>query len=140
LSGAIQPPSNAFADFQEKVLARLRSDIGSLMPEEALRELVRRAVEDSFFKERVTPPNNPWSNESRRPSWFVEEVTKVAKPAIEAESKRFVAENADVLKKALADFLTRESLLLMVMANLREATAKEIADLSERMRQVEQRG
>ena len=40
--------------FQQKLMDRIRDDIGELMPDEALSEIVGKAIEKSFFEERET--------------------------------------------------------------------------------------
>ncbi len=77
--------------FQEKLKERVRQDIAQLLPEDAIQELVKRAIEDGFFApiERSTP-NYPYSE--KVPSYFVQEVAKAAAPLIRKAVEDLVRE------------------------------------------------
>lgn len=51
-------------DFQERVAERIRGAIGDLMPDDVLRGLVERAVEESLFKQRPVMGKDRWGAET----------------------------------------------------------------------------
>jgi hypothetical protein len=120
MSGEVAVTGNAMQDFQTKLVERLRKDIGELLPEQVLEDLIKKAVTDEFFKTRIIEEG--WNRRREEPSWFVQAVTEAAKPMLEKQVKKFVKENEEVLQKALADFLTPQNLLLLAMQQMHENT------------------
>ena len=116
-------------EFQERVQKKLREDIGAMLPDEVLQALIKKAVEEEFFKERIS--RGTYGNETeRRPSWFVEAVAKAAKPMLQQHVEAWVEANKDVLKKALQEFMTKENLLLLAMAQMRSTVAADMSDIA----------
>jgi len=127
-------------EFYERLAAKLRDDIGGMLPDEVLNQLVAKAVEEEFFKPRTVRVGGHYSTVTEeRPSWFVEEVGKAAKPLVEAMVKDYVAEHTDEIKKAGAEFRSPQNLLPLTFAAMRTATYSDLADLANqivtRMRQ-----
>jgi hypothetical protein len=74
--------------FMERVKQKLRDDIGSLLPDEAVSDMVKKVVNDEFFAKRIVPKPNrgSYSNETiELPSHFTEMVTAAIKPIIERQ-------------------------------------------------------
>jgi hypothetical protein len=74
--------------FMERVKQKLRDDIGSLLPDEAVSDMVKKVVNDEFFAKRVVPKPDRGSYSSETielPSHFTEIVTAAIKPVIERQ-------------------------------------------------------
>ncbi len=109
------------ASFQNKVAKKLRKDIGDMLPDGALAELVQRAVEDQFFNERVVDRGG-FNGREIIPSWFVSEVAKIAEPVIKKHVEKYVADNEATIRKAVDQYLTDANLTLVAIAALQDAT------------------
>lgn len=106
------------AEFQERVMEKLREDIGAMLPPEVLTEMVRRAVEEQFFKPRIVD-TNPGSYSNRKvekPSWFVQTVTEVAEPLLKQMVTEYVEKNRGVIEQGIRAFLDDQKLLVTTMA------------------------
>lgn len=128
------PPRNPMAEFQERVLSELKTKIGEMLPDEALQELVKRAVEEQFFTPRkVINPNGMYSRPEfiEKPSWFVEEVAKSAEPVIKKLVEEYVEQNKMEIEKAVKQFLEAQNLLLLTFAALRMQMFPDIAACAE---------
>lgn len=92
--------------FMERVKAKLRDDIGSLLPDEAVQAMVEKVVNDEFFTKK-TVRNNPGSyhDHSTRevPSEFQRMVIDAAKPILERKALEIVAARVPELEKAISD-------------------------------------
>jgi hypothetical protein len=111
------PASTAGTEFEQKILERLRNDIRELLPEDALKKLVERAVDETFFKERRIE-GRYGGMERIDPGWFVTEVTKSAEPMIREAVEQFVADRRDVIQQAIDKFLTNEQLSIQIATRL----------------------
>lgn len=103
------------------IVDKIRDQFGSLLTEDQLREMVAKAVQDTFFAPRLTQPTSHWDKPVEKPSLFVEKVTELATPHIEKAAKEFVENNKTVLDKALSEFMTEHSLMLMALKQMQSA-------------------
>jgi len=135
--GTMPTTSDPMTNFRERIAEKLRADIGAMLPDDALIAMVRQAVENEFFKERTVDDGQYHTKTA--PSWFVTEVTKAAEPILREMLAHYIKENRPVIEKALADFLSHETLLLMTFGALREATQQDLMtfanDIINRMQQ-----
>lgn len=115
--------------FQERVLEKLKADIGSLLPEEAMKSLIDRAVDESFFKNRETK-DSYGKIVSSHPSWFVQEVAKIMKPKMEEAAKQFIEENREKLEEAFIKFSSDQNLLLLTMGAMQAQFSNNIYELA----------
>lgn len=107
------PSSDPMKDFQEKVSKKVREDIANLLPEEAIKALFDKAIDDIFFK--ATPElRNSYNNVTQKaePSWFHKALVESAKPLIEAEIKRRVDEFKPEIEAVVKEHLTQQQLIL----------------------------
>ena len=65
------------------IVDKIRDQFGSLLTEDQLREMVAKAVQDTFFAPRPAEPTSRWDRRPEKPSLFVEKVTELATPYIE---------------------------------------------------------
>ncbi len=125
----IAKPSDPMKEFRERVAAKLRDDIGAMLPDEALEEMVRVAVRDQFFKPIII--TDTYKRDEIKPSWFVTEVTKVAEPIIKKTIEQYVATHHEVIEKAVAEFLSDKHLAMLAFAALRDATHKDFFSMAQ---------
>lgn len=89
--------------FEENLKERLREDVGRLMPDEKLSELVEKGVQNLFFTRRTS--GDSW-NKREEPSWFEKEIEKLLTASVQNAVKKYMDENGpDLLKKA-TDIIT----------------------------------
>lgn len=117
-------------DFRHRVKEKLKADIGEMMPDAALNELVRRAVDETFFQPRVVK-DSYGRIESSKPGWFVEEVTKVASPMLAAAVNKYVNDNEETIKKAIVEFTTQQNLMLLTIAAMRSGMLQDISTIAD---------
>lgn len=133
------PVTDPMTAFREKVLEKLRADIGAMMPDEALAGMVKEAVEGEFFKRRKSTDGYGRVVEDK-PSWFVEEVAKLGQPIIKDHVTAWLAENKPVLEQAIKDFLADQNLMLLAMAALQQASHQQLAELASHIISMSKRG
>ena len=98
--------------FQEKILDRMREDIGDMMPKEALAEMIQQAAQKVFFEPRV---DNSGYHTKTLPSWFevevgkllTAEVTKAVQDYIEKDRANLERTVKSVLSDTLPDILSK---------------------------------
>ena len=101
--------------FQERVKNRLRDDIGELLPDEALAEMVQRVVEEEFFKKRTDRVGPTYSAKTiEKPTWFQELVVEAAKPVIEAKILQFLSDNRAEIDRQIKETIERGAMSLAV--------------------------
>lgn len=125
--------------FRQRVLEKLRADIGSMLPDSALDGLVQQAVKDQFFAERKTMDSYGRVQETK-PGWFVEEVAKLAKPIVDKHVQHWVADNRNILEDAIKKFLADQNLLLLAMATMQHQTTQQIFEAANAFHQITKRG
>lgn len=52
------------------IVDKIRDQFGSLLTEDQLREMVAKAVQDTFFAPRLTQPTSHWDKPVEKPSLF----------------------------------------------------------------------
>lgn len=113
---ALTPQQN----FEEKIKARMRENIGDLMPDQILAEMVRKAMKEMFFTRREKKDSGYYSRIEVLPSWFEDEVVNELKDKVLTEVKTAVDEKRDEIKKAAIELIT---------TNLGTMVAKTICDV-----------
>lgn len=73
--------------FEDKLRERLRADIGDLIPDEVLKELVDKTIQKGFFEQR----------RDGKGSWFEEEVRKLLQSRIQEIIQRYMKDNRDAI-------------------------------------------
>lgn len=103
--------------FQERLKGKLRDDIASMLPDEAISEMVKTVINEEFFTKRTVKKasSNHYNPEyETAPSEFQEMVLKSAKPIIEEQVRRVLVENARVIQESL-DNTIRGGVLKMML-------------------------
>lgn len=107
--------SNPMNQFKSRVTEKLKSDIGELLPDEALTGLIETAIQEQFFNPKIT--KNNYGNVIREePSWFVQAVTEAIKPMLEKEVKEAVKKCEPLIQKAINE-QTEENKVAVIIGN-----------------------
>jgi len=78
--------------FEEKLSERIKKDIGDLIPDEDLQEVVKKAMDKAFFHEKINYDNYN-REKSREMPWIVNHVKSLTEERIDAAIKKWIAEN-----------------------------------------------
>lgn len=110
MSNELTTNKDPMTEFQDRVKEKLKADIGAMLPEEVLAKLTERAVDEQFFKERRIPQR--FGSDEIKPSWFVEEVAKLAEPIIRDEIQRFIDARTGDIEAAIKQYMSEQNLTL----------------------------
>lgn len=95
--------------FRQQMQDRIRENIGSLMPDEALAKIVEQGIQDAFFTHRRVPQS--YGADKIEPSWFVKFLQDECKSLVEQAVKEWVSQNQDkvlaMAKETLEDGVTQ---------------------------------
>jgi len=110
MTGKEIAPMEAFMD---RVKAKLRDDIGSMLPDDVVAAMVQKVVDDEFFKPRHIPKpgRSSYSTETIAvPSAFAAMVVEAVNPIIKARAEELLVSKAEeideIIKKMVADGFT----------------------------------
>lgn len=67
-------------DFQTLMVERLRADVGKLIPDEKLAELVEQGIQKMFFTREVK--SDHYNRQTEYPSWFEKEIEKLLRERV----------------------------------------------------------
>lgn len=90
--------------FEDAIIAKLRKDIGELMPDEALRKVINLAIERIFLNRK----KDTYGRETG-PSWLEAEVFTLMKPIIEKQVKEYMVAHPDAVEKAVQTALGNQA-------------------------------
>ena len=118
MSNELTNTKNQMDEFRERVTEKLKHDIGEMLPDNVLEQLTQRAVDEQFFKEREVVVNpGSWSSKTeKRPSWFVEEVGKIAEPIIREAIEKFIDKHIDDIESAINKYVSEQNLTITASA------------------------
>lgn len=117
---ATAPTQTPMEAFQEKLKAKMRDDIASLLPDDVVASMVQKVINDEFFAKKTVRTNpNSWNDHSTKelPTPFQEAVMIAAKPIIDDHVKRIIAENAERIA-AQIDTTVKNGLLSMCLQQI----------------------
>lgn len=114
MNNELSASKNPMDEFRERVTEKLKHDIGEMLPDEVLQQLAQRAVDEQFFKEREVVTNvGGWNSKTeKRPSWFVEEVAKIAEPIIRSHIEQFIEAHKADIEAAIDKYISEQNLTL----------------------------
>ncbi|MDF0750338.1 hypothetical protein NLU14_08850 [Marinobacter sp. 71-i] len=116
MSNDITTNKSPMEEFQDRVKDKLKADIGSMLPDDVLAQLTQRAVDEQFFKERRAPNPRGYGSDVARPSWFVEEVAKIAEPIIRSHIEQFIETSKADIEAAIKQYISDQNLTLTASA------------------------
>lgn len=94
-----KPPS-----FEEVIINKLRKDIGDLMPDEVLKDVISKATHHIFF-DPVKTPRSYGGYDTEAYSWLEKTCRDLLEKRMNAALQVYMAQNPDVVKKAVDDAL-----------------------------------
>lgn len=95
--------------FEEKVKAKLKENIGDLMPEDVLKAMIEKAMLEMFFTKKIETKQSGWQTHNiEKPSWFEEEVSTLLKETIRGYVKEAVEGEKETLKKIAVELVTEK--------------------------------
>ena len=106
---------NPMQTFQARVIDKIKTDIGSMLPDEVLQGLAGEAVQAMFFKpETVHNPRftnyNDQPRTIERPSWFQAAMIEAVAPLLKQAVDAHVAANRETIDAAIAAALDADKL------------------------------
>jgi hypothetical protein len=105
------------ATFEEKVKGKLKETIADMLPDAVLSDLVKRVMEEQFFRAKVVTDSRGYSARTE-PPWFVTEVTKLAEPILRQHVEAAFAERKDQIEAEVAKFVEQQNLALLMSAKI----------------------
>ena len=89
--------------FEKKIEDRLRSDIGDLIPDELLQQLVSRAIEKNFFEQVKHVEYNAYSADkvTYTDSFFVQKIQSLLEERVSLSIDKWIAENQDLVAEKI---------------------------------------
>ena len=133
----VAKPDDPAKEFERWVIEKIRTDIGSLIPDAVLAELAQKAIQETFFTPTWVPnPDRGYGRPDRvqtGPSWFQTAIHETIVPLLKTEAARAVETHKELIAAAVAEELTRDKLLAAVSVSVAQEAG---AVMSEGMRQV----
>lgn len=88
--------------FEDRMMERIKSSIGDLITNEDLAKLVKKGIEDSFFKPRIRKSGY---SEIETPSLMTEIVTDLLTEQMKLATDQWVKNNSDEVAKVMDDVI-----------------------------------
>lgn len=129
MSNAVTTPMD---DFQKQLMERVRGDIGELLPDKVLADVVAKGFQTAFFEERITKDRYGHA-ETRRPPVVVEVVAEICEKQAREAMVEWLDKNPHVLKEVMA-LQVKKGLAAAMMNNLSAAINGELANLRGQVR------
>ena len=101
--------------FMEKISERLRKDIGDLLPDDVLSELVQKNIDEIFMqdKKKITPRQYGSDIVEFSPSDFRVLVKEIAEPIVTKVIEQYFADNKKLLETMTYDYI-KESIPVLI--------------------------
>lgn len=122
------------ATFQERVINKLRDDIGSLMTEEELQKLVKEAAERLFF--RPTEVKDRWGTvTSHEPAEFMKICKELLAPRVREAAAEYMKAHPEIIEEVVRKIVA-EGFLGVFTSYMHEVSASGIRGLVEGFKQA----
>lgn len=125
--------------FEEKVKDRLREDIGTLIPDEVLAEMVQKAIKEIFFSSK----GESWQS-TYEPSWFKKEIDSLMRSKINAYVEEAIEKQRTLIEKLSVEIISEQmpylivSTFMDILCHTTEAASNDVR--TEIMNKLSQRG
>lgn len=106
----------AQALFQQKMMDRIRNDIGMLLPDVVLKDMVEKAVHQTFFEKRPKPGASSWDKEQYLPPLLQVILKELLSEHVKLAVDTWLKENANTVKEQVAKTVTDGVGMAMVRA------------------------
>lgn len=105
--------------FMQRVKTKLRDDIGSLLPDEAVSEMVQKVINDEFFTKKTVPKpgRSSYSTDTVEvPTKFQEMVIDACKPIIERQVQEIMLAQAGLIEAQIKEEMDKGIVTLITRA------------------------
>jgi hypothetical protein len=124
--------------FEDKIKAQLRANIGDLLPDEVLGEMVQKAVKDLFFTRQTR--SYGYGDRAEPFSWFEEEVQRGLRDVMRKSLTSYFDKHGAEIAKLVGDQIIAEGprllgqFLVSALMTHQQGVAQDLADnLASRM-------
>ena len=97
--------------FQQKLADKLRDDIGSLIPDEVLAEMVKKAMQEMFFTSRKE--SDGYGRTNYYPSWFEKAVEELLRDRMRQEIDSYMKKNGEALIEQAATAIAQQAPVIL---------------------------
>jgi hypothetical protein len=129
--------------FEEKLQDRIRNDIGELVPDEVLSELIQRSINRIFFEERPIKREHGYNASTEYlPAKFEQFVEDAMAPMLRDAAEDWIADNADKVREMIDSVLlsNADRLVLETMQRIMSQPVNLMFDqYNQRLLELEQR-
>ena len=98
---------------EEKLAERVKADIGELITNEELAEIIKGCIQDVFFKERVVPDGKGWGGSKKIPPLIQVTLADLMKESVTEATNVWIRENQEEVSRIL-DEVIREGIAKVV--------------------------
>lgn len=105
---------NNMNSFTKKLEERIRNDIADLIPDEALQEIIKTAIDRAFFEERIIKDGA--YIERREVPWIIKLIKEEINERVECEVEDWFINNENVVKEIINNKLNAGIVTCMITA------------------------
>ena len=115
----IETPKTALEQFKDNVKEKLQDDIGSLIPDAVLKEMVESTVQETFFKREMVKKGSHWNAETvEMPSWFEQAIKDALVENMKVVANNWIEENQKIVKDNVEKYLDNDKLFMTILLKL----------------------
>jgi hypothetical protein len=96
--------------FEKTVTDKLRADVGGLIPDSVIAEMVTKAINNMFFTKVQTGSGYHQRIEE---SWFEKEIGTIYKTQIDVQIKKYMEEHKEDVEKMILEFIKEKAPLMI---------------------------
>lgn len=126
MSTEITEPGDPIKEFQENIQAKLRDQIGTLMPEAMLKKIVEDSVQSILYRPvtKSSQSNNYYGVKETQP-WITETVEKEIGNHVKVAVNNTIEEQKDKLQNIIEDYLAQnmKEIISTLIINLLSANS-----------------
>lgn len=89
--------------FEERMMAKLRDDIGAMMSDAELKAILERGIDKAFFQTRTIPSTDRWQSTTTKPSLVEEVIERHIKDRLTAAVEQWLRDNHDKVEALVLD-------------------------------------
>jgi len=97
--------------FQAGIKKRLRKDIGKLMPDSVLTEMIEKSMKEVFFTKTTSSQSQSYGSPkiTTTPSWFETEVGSLLEEKMRNRVKLYMSTNSDKIDKEITQYIKNKT-------------------------------
>lgn len=118
--------------FQKKLEDRIRENIGELMPDEALQEIVAKAVQKAFFDPVIKTDRYGHTNSSQEPPWMVTLTREILEKQTGEAVRKWFADNPEKVEKLIEEYFAT-SVSKTVIRSINHVFQQDLFNMEQRL-------